>query len=1260
MFYFECRDDNILGWVDNCLTELVNHIRWEMNPHDRVGLQFTSLSFPEKPFYVSMRLVDQLNKDVILGKLNDILQSNQNFFLNDWLNIFITHVEMPNPTGRGRICDNMPFDDWLRKHHRVIVDVDRNDNLCFVNALICGVIYKELENNPSDWGKFRKSIHNENSQKINNVFRDFWLPLNIDVSNGATIEKIKQVQEAIKNEFRLIIYTDRAGKGLLFTPTVPKSEHLTDISLYCEKNHIVFLKPNSLHTVFGFKYYCEFCRKGYQKIEYHRDCELRCSQCLDTAYCSGPERTCSDCKRTFKGDSCFQTHIERDICNLLRLCDNCGIHKVKNRKHECGKVYCKICFSLRELPHFCFVPTASVKKPRKSTISVYFDFECRQDDLVEGSENRYIHVPNLCVAFQKCPSCPDIDSILEIENNCDRCGERKHIFSKERVLEEFIQYLLNISTQFDEVIVISHNGKSYDNHFILTAILENGEIDNPEIILCGAQIYAIYIGKIKFIDSLNFFGCSLSKLPKMFGIQDLEKGYYPHLWNTKANETAAPALLPAKDFFLPKSMSEKDRIDFEIWHDTLSSQNFIFDNFRELVKYCINDVFILMQACDKFSTLFKQLSNFDVFPNSITIASACNKVFRTNFLKKDTISIIPRAGYRLRNKQSKIGLKWLFWIEYSKQIPNFEHAGRGRERRLLNKFYVDGFDPNGGLNGVGKVYEMLGCYWHGCPKCFGNKPATIDQLLDRNFDTHNSTAIRHEETMSRLNILRQHYEVEYVYECEFYVIQRSAEYRQFESQYSHFWEVEKINARDCLYGGRVNNVKTYAQADTSKSEKILYYDVTSLYPHVLKNRAFPIGRYKKNYHGANIDEFDINSMNGIVKIKILAPDNLYLPVLPVKMHNKLMFFLCFKCANEKSQDLCTHTDEERSFIGTYVIDEVRLAISKGYKILQVYEAWTYDMISKTNDETSVGLFGQYVNLFLKTKQEASGYPLWVTSDEDRKKYIESYKEHEGISLEPENIESNEGLRTLAKLCLNNFWGKFAENEERRMTVIIKEPHILNDYLTNETISVETIIPINDEILLLHYKFHEEDTPSLNFANVIIAAFTTAHARIELYSYLDRLKDRILYFDTDSIIFKYQPGDPEIELSDYLGGMTDELEKFGEGSYAVEFVSGGPKNYSLNIWSTRENRFVTICKAKGITLNSEAVKKINFESIKKMILEPDSLQEINITNEHKISRIVGLGVFTSKETKIYRPVFTKRVLDVDSYDTKPFGIKRRRI
>ena len=80
-----------------------------------------------------------------------------------------------------------------------------------------------------------------------------------------------------------------------------------------------------------------------------------------------------------------------------------------------------------------------------------------------------------------------------------------------------------------------------------------------------------------------------------------------------------------------------------------------------------------------------------------------------------------------------------------------------------------------------------------------------------------------------------------------------------------------------------------------------------------------------------------------------------------------------------------------------------------------------------NEKTkSNGLFSEYVNTFLKYKLESSGWPEHCTTEESKQGYIDFIREKEGVVLDPASITVNKGLRSLAKLMLNSFWGKFGQ------------------------------------------------------------------------------------------------------------------------------------------------------------------------------------------------------------------------------------------
>ena len=98
-------------------------------------------------------------------------------------------------------------------------------------------------------------------------------------------------------------------------------------------------------------------------------------------------------------------------------------------------------------------------------------------------------------------------------------------------------------------------------------------------------------------------------------------------------------------------------------------------------------------------------------------------------------------------------------------------------------------------------------------------------------------------------------------------------------------------------------------------------------------------------------------------------------------------------------------------------------------------------------------------------------------------------------------------------------------------------------------------------------------------------------------------------------------------------MTDELECYGPGSYITEFVSGGPKNYAYKVNCTKDKSVKVVCKVKGNSLNYNADKQVNFESIKDAVL--NSQEDIFVISEN-IKRTKNHDVVTTLETKRYQP------------------------
>ncbi|XP_074111400.1 uncharacterized protein LOC141535387 [Cotesia typhae] len=456
------------------------------------------------------------------------------------------------------------------------------------------------------------------------------------------------------------------------------------------------------------------------------------------------------------------------------------------------------------------------------------------------------------------------------------------------------------------------------------------------------------------------------------------------------------------------------------------------------------------------------------------------------------------------------------------------------------------------------------------------------------------------------------------------------------------------------------NVKTYYDVKKNSKgediEKIRYVDVCSLYPWVLKTGCFPIGHPKVYVADAceNIaPSKNIDNVQGLIKCRVLPPRNLYHPVSPVRAHGKLLFPLCQSCCQDQTQTDCHHENiSDRELCGTWVACELRKAVEKGYVIQKIDEIWEYQVVQyNPQDKNSAGLFEGYINTFLKIKQQASGWPSQCVDEKSKQEYLDRYEEREGVKLEQEKIEKNPGLRSLAKLFLNSFWGKFGQRENMKKKPIVRTCEELYDLVFDPEIEITEFVPINKDSIIVNWINNVDSYTPSDRANVVIAAFTTAQARLKLYSYLDYLDTKVLYYDTDSVIY-VSDGNRDLPTGDFLGDLTDELESYGEGSYISSFVSGGPKFYTYVV-KKPDGSTAECCKLKGVKLNVESSELINYNTVRSLVV--DNIDPFHV--QYKcIRRDQYHQVLTKKETKIIRATGPKR-RRVGVADSFPYGYKR---
>lgn len=932
---------------------------------------------------------------------------------------------------------------------------------------------------------------------------------------------------------------------------------------------------------------------------------------------------------------------------------------------------------------------------------------------------RMVHQPNYVVAESSCDLCKD--EILTEKSTCrncgdlcrscskakrglcndtskcvspDDCGVRRKIFQGLDTTYEFCSWLLTPCHR--GVVSVAHNGKCYDFSFVLNYLVTEARM-SPQCIFAGAKLMGMEVKNgldIKFVDSINFMGMALSKLPRAFGlvpeqlglsegdVTELAKLPFPHEFNTRENMNYVGPYPPVEMYGVAK-MSPKEAEKLREWHSAQRGK--IFNMQEQLEKYCTLDTSILRLACNKFRDLVKaitvrewedgQTTYVDCFAH-LTIASMVMHTFRLNFLEEyhevtltngvqglatkkggewfidgepllsgdiiektfvsSNIAQIPARGYIRHSNHSK---KSIGWLEYRAKLLNRQiiHARNYGEQKIQcgnSIYWADGYDP------LEKTcYFFHGCFYHGheCQVRKARDRRTGFSMKDLNERTKRiEAAVRSEG-----------YKVVTIYECEWdKMVRQDDQINQFLKELDI---PARLNIRDSFFGGRTSGFKLHSVCD--ENHEIHYVDVCSLYPYINKTAKMPVGH--PTIITTNFD-MTLNSYFGIAHVKVLPPKHEYIPVLPVRLHGKLTFPLCRTCAQDVQQGPCTHNDEQRSLTGVWCTPELMEAIKQGYSIMKVYEVYHYEKSSQYDPQSGQGgLFAEQVDLFLKIKAEASGYPEDVVTEIEKENFVTEFHSKCGVKLDKNKISHNPALRSISKICLNSFWGKFGEKNNKTKTKYIHNVAELSKMMNNAANNVVNFHIINEDVMVIEYADAEGYEQDSLVTNELVASFTTCWARLELFQHMKSVGKNILYCDTDSLIFRTKKTvkqDGSIcyenfpQIGNSLGELTNELKPT---TYIKEFVCSAPKSYSY-VTNTGEE----CTKFKGVSLNWSNSRRVNFEAVKELVF--GTVDEIVLEHQTLFKRDKFQGVITNVPlVKKIVPTYNKRKI-LPNFDTVPFG------
>ena len=675
----EIRFNNVINDMDliesrrrtyRIFERLLSDVTRDMDERDQVRFVLRSTQL-DTPISIPFLPLDRLTPHRVLSAVEHVIQSNRDFRLNDTVNVDLIHVEAPQGSGRSK-RNIVNVEEYLHKKGSIIT-IKNQDNLCLARALVVAIAKAD---NAPNYNYLRDKVRAQQVKAI-----ELHAKAKVPMGPSCGLEEVDMFQKHL-TEHEINIVSGNHDNAIIY-PKKPSTDK-TPIYLFLHDNHydVITSMPGFLST----GYFCHKCRRAYSN-KYDHLCPDMCKSCRAyECYIIDPTH-CEQCKRTFKSRACYERHKEpsgttRSVCETIRKCEKCkkSMDVRQLNHHICGRKCstCGIILEDAEAKHECYIQKIEQAEEEEEDSQynelLFFDFECKQ----ETGE----HEPNLCIVH-------------------DEAGRQK-LFNGKDTVKEFCEWLF--SKEHQDCIVVAHNFQGYDGYFIQNFLIKNAIYH--KVIYRGAKILSMTVPmfNMKFIDSLNFMPMALAALPKTFGVPELCKGYFPHLFNKEENQSYVGPIPPVH-YYHPDGMKPKVREEFLAWHKEKVESNYVFNFKEEIEKYCRSDVDILRNCCMKFREMLREITGIDPFEKCLTIASVCHEVYRTNYLEKDTIAVFNN-NRQLKTKQSNIAVKWLSWVAEESEI-DIEHVRNGGEKRI-GKYSVDGYCEERNT-----VYEFQGCYWHG-------------------------------------------------------------------------------------------------------------------------------------------------------------------------------------------------------------------------------------------------------------------------------------------------------------------------------------------------------------------------------------------------------------------------------------------------------------------------------------------------------------------------------------------------------------------
>lgn len=646
--------------------ELRPHHTWHFNmqsDHFRHAFQSTTFTIDEFQ-QGSARLTTYLQS------LADKLNSNEAFKPDDTFTMEMTLIRTPGG-GAGRSKRHAKLGrlaiDKVLAAKKSIVRIQNEDELCCARAIV--TMRALVDGGPQcvDYINLRKG-HPIQTVKAKELHQLAGVP-----EGPCGLAELRKFQHVLPDYQIKVMAVDKPHMITFKGPDSVKKILLVQVDDHCHG-------CNSFAGLLERSYFCHHCDKGFSNNDYlsHPCKKIWCRGCKrDTCEdwqtvkaqtpfgeLPDPRGRCPNCNRSFYGATCYASHFQpiragdHSICDHLKKCLAChseyeAAPKLSKNpvtsgyRHRCGWAECRFCEKdVDQATHQCFIQPVKAKEDQRKKKKV-LESQVGAREVVAVDEDGWCWVeetPPLFVYadYESMTDATGLQTPILVCCESEEEEETTKCYGLD-CTEQFFDYLdercVNDYGNDRELIVLFHNFKGYDGMFVLKYLYDNHRLVDKQITI-GTKVLSLQNDLITFKDSLCFLPFPLSSFQATFGLTELKKGFFPHLFNTEANQTFVGPI-PDIEYYDPEGMSHKKKAESLRWHAQQVAEGYRFAMRKEMEEYCVSDVKLLKAGCQKFQEQFHQHADFLPMEKCITIASACNRFWRKKLLPRNTIAMEP-------------------------------------------------------------------------------------------------------------------------------------------------------------------------------------------------------------------------------------------------------------------------------------------------------------------------------------------------------------------------------------------------------------------------------------------------------------------------------------------------------------------------------------------------------------------------------------------------------------------------------------------